>query len=532
MGKMIHEALSRSIIGIAMEVLNELKPGLDEKLYERAMAIELRRCGHAVALQSSFPVFYRGEMIGNLIPDMIVDDLVIVDGKVVSAFTDSHAAQMIGYLNITGLKLALLLNFKNASLTWKRVVNERVHENVIPPDLHSPIREIRVIRGQKMPSIDKLFEVLVNEGASDLHIGEGQPPKIRKHGDVMAICEKPLRRDELVNMLSEVCGPKGWTLFEERGDFDFAYEMDEKSRFRCNFLKQTNGYGAVFRLIPTRIASLAELGIPAVVRQFGDLRGGLVLITGPTGSGKSTTLAALIDYINTNYARHIITIEEPIEFVHHNKRSIMTQREVPEHSSTFPAGLKAAMREDCDIVLVGEMRDLETVSLALTAAETGLLVFGTLHTNNARKTIDRMIDVFPADKQPQARTMLANSLRGVLAQLLLKRADGTGRNAVNEILISSSAVSSIIREGATQKLQDVIVSGKGQGMQFMDDAIWTLLQQGIVSPHEAFMKAIDKNLFKKFLPADEAGLANSAGSSPDDEQRPLGDFVKGQARKA
>jgi len=383
-----------------------------------------------------------------------------------------------------------------------------------------------------MPAIDKLFEVLVNEGASDLHIGEGQPPKIRKHGDVMAISEKPVRRDELVNMLREVCGPKGWTLFEERGDFDFAYEMDEKSRFRCNFLKQTNGYGAVFRLIPTRIASLAELGIPAVVRQFGDLRGGLVLITGPTGSGKSTTLAALIDYINTNYARHIITIEEPIEFVHHNKRSIMTQREVPEHSSTFPAGLKAALREDCDIVLVGEMRDLETVSLALTAAETGLLVFGTLHTNNARKTIDRMIDVFPADKQPQARTMLANSLRGVLAQLLLKRADGTGRNAVNEILISSSAVSSIIREGATQKLQDVIVSGKGQGMQFMDDAIWTLLQQGIVSPHEAFMKAIDKNLFKKFLPAAEAGLANSAGSSPDDEQRPLGDFVKSRARKA
>ncbi|HSU25335.1 MAG TPA: PilT/PilU family type 4a pilus ATPase, partial [Pyrinomonadaceae bacterium] len=320
-------------------------------------------------------------------------------------------------------------------------------------------------------------------------------------------------------------------IFDERGDFDFAYEMDEKSRFRCNFLKQANGYGAVFRLIPTRIASLEELGIPPVVRELGDLRGGLVLVTGPTGSGKSTTLAALIDYINTRYARHIVTIEEPIEFVHSNKLSIITQREVPEHSSTFPAGLKAALREDCDIVLVGEMRDLETVSLALTAAETGLLVFGTLHTNNARKTIDRMIDVFPADKQQQARTMLSNSLRGVLAQLLLKRADNSGRIAVNEILIASNAVSSIIREGATQKLQDVIVSGKGQGMQFMDDAIWALLQQGVVSPHEAFMKAIDKNLFKKFLPADEAGLANSAGSAPDDEQRPPGDFVKPRVRK-
>jgi twitching motility protein PilT len=383
-----------------------------------------------------------------------------------------------------------------------------------------------------MPYIDKFFDILVSEGASDLHIGEGQPPKMRKHGDIMPIRTEPVTRAEVVSMLSEIAGPKGWEIFEERGDHDFAYEMDEKSRFRCNYLKQTNGYGAVFRLIPTRIASLEELGIPPVVRQFGDLRGGLVLVTGPTGSGKSTTLAALIDYINTHYARHIVTIEEPIEFVHNNKLSIITQREVPEHSSSFPAGLKAALREDCDIVLVGEMRDLETVSLALTAAETGLLVFGTLHTNNARKTIDRMIDVVPADKQQQARTMLSNSLRGVLAQLLLKRADGSGRIAVNEILISSNAVSSIIREGATQKLQDVIVSGKGQGMQFMDDAIWALLQQGVISPHEAFMKAIDKNLFKKFLPAGEAGLANSAGFAPDDEQRPPGDFVKGRRRKS
>ncbi len=377
-----------------------------------------------------------------------------------------------------------------------------------------------------MPYIDKFFEILVAEGASDLHIGEGQPPKIRKHGDVMPIRKELLTRDETAAMLSEICGPKSWAIFEERGDLDFAYEMDEKSRFRCNYLKQTNGYGAVFRLIPTRIATLDELGIPLIVKQFGDLRGGLVLVTGPTGSGKSTTLAALIDYITTNYARHIVTIEEPIEFVHNNKRSIITQREVPEHSSDFPAGLKAALREDADIVLVGEMRDLETISLALTAAETGLLVFGTLHTNNARKTVDRMIDVFPADKQPQVRTMLANSLRGVLAQLLLKRADGTGRLAVNEILISSAAVSSIIREGATQKLQDVIVSGKGQGMQFMDDAIWALLQRGLVSPHESFMKAIDKNLFKKFLSPDEQGFANAAGATPDDEKRPPGNFVK------
>jgi twitching motility protein PilT len=268
-----------------------------------------------------------------------------------------------------------------------------------------------------------------------------------------------------------------------------------------------------------------------VVKCFGHLRGGLVLVTGPTGSGKSTTLAALIDYINDNFSRHIVTIEEPIEFVHNNKRSIITQREVPVDCVSFPNGLKAALREDADIVLVGEMRDLETISLALTAAETGLLVFGTLHTNNARKTIDRMVDVFPANKQAQARTMLANSLRGVLAQLLLKKADGSGRRAVNEILIANPAVSAIIREGATQKLQDVIVAGKGQGMQFMDDAIQALLEAGAVSPHEAFMKAIDKNRFKQFLPPDEAALGNSAGAAPDDAKRAPGDFVKPRERR-
>ena len=335
-------------------------------------------------------------------------------------------------------------------------------------------------------------------------------------------------------MLSEICGPQNWEIFEDRGDLDFAYEMDERSRFRCNFLKQAGGYGAVFRLIPTKIASLDQLGIPPIVKEFGNLRGGLVLVTGPTGSGKSTTLAALIDYINENFSRHIVTIEEPIEFVHKNKRSVITQREVPVDSISFPDALKAALREDADIVLVGEMRDLETISLALTAAETGLLVFGTLHTNNARKTIDRMVDVFPANKQAQARTMLANSLRGVLAQLLLKKADGLGRVAVNEILIASSAVSAIIREGATQKLQDVIVAGKGQGMQFMDDAIYALLEQRVVSPHEAFMKAIDKNRFKQYLPPEEEGLGNAAGSAPDDQKRAPGDFVKSKhaSRKA
>jgi twitching motility protein PilT len=377
-----------------------------------------------------------------------------------------------------------------------------------------------------MAYLDQFLRVIVSQGGSDLHIGEGQPPKMRKHGDIAPIRQEPITHDEALSMLSEVCGPHSWEIFDERGDLDFAYEMDSASRFRCNYMKQTNGYGAVFRLIPTKIATLEELGIPLVVKEFADLRGGLVLVTGPTGSGKSTTLAALIDYINENFSRHIVTIEEPIEFVHDNKRSVITQREVPKDSVSFPVALKAALREDVDIVLVGEMRDLETISLALTAAETGVLVFGTLHTNNARKTVDRMVDVFSAPRQPQARAMLANSLRGVLAQLLLKKADGSGRLAVNEILIANAAVSAIIREGATQKLQDVIVSGKGQGMQFMDDAIFAFLQNGTVTPHEAFMKAIDKNRFKQFLPAEDEHLGDAAGAVPDDQKNLPGNFVK------
>jgi twitching motility protein PilT len=383
-----------------------------------------------------------------------------------------------------------------------------------------------------MAYIDQFLNLVVRQGASDLHIGEGQPPKIRTNGDIMPIRDELISHEEAARMLSEVCGPENWELFQQHGDLDFAYQMDEHSRFRSNYFKESNGYAAAFRLIPTKISSLEELGVPVVIKEFSYLRGGLVLVTGPTGSGKTTTQAALIDFINQNFSKHVVTIEEPIEFVHNNKRSIITQREVPGDSISFPAGLKAALREDTDIVLIGEMRDLETISLALTAAETGLLVIGTLHTNNARKTVDRMIDAFPADKQGQARAMLANSLRGVVAQLLLKRSDRPGRIAVNEILVANAAVSAIIREGATQKLQDVIISGKAQGMQFMDDAIWALLEKNIVSPHEAFMKAIDKNRFKPFLSPEEEALANAAGAVPDDEKRLPGNFVKASPPRA
>ena len=366
-----------------------------------------------------------------------------------------------------------------------------------------------------MASIDRLFQYLVSSGGSDLHLSEGAPPKIRVHGAVSAIPDEPvLEGESFQNLLGEICDPAAFQTYLETGDLDFAYEMDEMSRFRCNYLKQQNGLGAVFRLIPTEIASIEDLNLPPVIKEFGHMRSGLVLVTGPTGSGKSTSLAALLDYINSNFNRHIITIEEPIEFVHSSKQSIITQREVPIQTPSFADGLRASLREDADIVLVGEMRDLETISLALTAAETGLLVFGTLHTNNARKTVDRIIDVFPADQQSQVRTMLAASLRGVVAQLLCKRVDKPGRTAVNEILFATPAVAAIIREGATQKLYDVIIGGKSEGMQFMDEAIWEKLQAGMISPQEAYMKAIDKTRFKPFLPEEDQGLAIASGENP------------------
>ena len=366
--------------------------------------------------------------------------------------------------------------------------------------------------------IDQFFDMVVESKASDLHMQEGQPPKMRVHGDIQAIRNEVLTREEMRQMLSEVVGPKRWEKFEELGDLDCAYELSAASRFRCNLHKHLHGYGGIFRLIPNKIATLEQLKVPTVIKKFANVRGGLVLVTGPTGSGKSTTLAALIDYINSSYSRHIITIEEPIEFVHPNKLSIITQREVGEDTPSFSEGLKNAMREDADVVLVGEMRDLETIALALTAAETGMLVFGTLHTNNARKTVDRMIDVFPSSQQPQVRTMLSASLRGIVAQLLMKKSDGKGRVAVNEILISNNAVSSIIREGAVEKLTDVLISGKGEGMQFMDDAINSLLQNGTINAHEAYMKAIDKARFAPFLAAEEgdsgiAAIANSGGKN-------------------
>ncbi len=361
--------------------------------------------------------------------------------------------------------------------------------------------------------IHKLFTYLVENKGSDLHISQGQPPKVRISGELVVIPGYPeLTHETMLELLTSICEPHVYARFEAENDLDFAYEMNEESRFRCNYFVQAHGLGAIFRLIPTEILTLEDLSLPDAIERFTHLRSGLVLVTGPTGSGKSTTLAAIIDYINRHHRYHIVTIEEPIEFVHQNKQSLITQREVPVHAPNFTTALKAAIREDPNIILVGEMRDLETIGLALSAAEMGALVFGTLHTNSARKTIDRLIDAFPANQQDQVRTMLAGSLKGVVAQLLMKRIDKPGRVPVNEILVGGTAVSAIIREGATHKLGDAIVSGKAEGMQFMDDDIWAKMIEGKVSAEEAYMKSSDKARFAAFLPEELKQTVGKMGS--------------------
>lgn len=352
-----------------------------------------------------------------------------------------------------------------------------------------------------MPRIDSYFETLLRTGGSDLHLHESQLPKIRIHGSMKEIPGSSiLGHDEIVGMLHEICPEKKWERFEKSGDLDFAYALGDKARFRANYKKHYHGYGAVFRTIPSHILTLEELGAPPALRTFADFRSGLCLVTGPTGSGKSTTLAAIIDYINSTSKRTILTIEEPIEFVHPQKMSTISQREVGVDVNSFGDGLRGALRQDVEVVLVGEMRDLETISLAVTAAEMGMLVFGTLHTNSAIKTIDRIIDVFPSDGQGAIRDSLSVALRAVCAQLLLKRADGKGRIASHEILIQTRAVSNLIREAKTAQIAQVIMSNRALGMQLMDDTIEELLRVNLVTGVDAYMKAIDKERFKQYAP--------------------------------
>lgn len=353
-----------------------------------------------------------------------------------------------------------------------------------------------------MPQILRLFEKLHEQKGSDLHLAATRPPMVRIHGEIDPFEGEPALSDAaLQSILKELVSPKQWQSFLETNDIDFACQFQGIGRFRANFFRQENGVGAVFRQIPETIIPLEKLGLPKVAASLADLEYGLVLVTGPTGSGKSTTLAAILDRINETASKHIVTIEDPVEFVHPNKRSVVSQREVGTDTASFQAALKSALRQDANVVLVGEMRDLETISLAISAASMGILVFGTLHTSGAAKTVDRIIDAFPANEQPQARTILAESLAAVISQILIRRADGKGRIAAHEILLRTSALPGVIREGNMSMLNSIIASNKKLGMQTMDDTLMSLVQSNTIEGYQAYLKAHDKTRFQQWCQA-------------------------------
>lgn len=355
-----------------------------------------------------------------------------------------------------------------------------------------------------MAELDTLFVLLKEGGGSDLHLASGLPPRIRRKGKLQAVDGwAPLDEDRLRRMLQEISTEAQWRVFESTSDLDFAYGLPSVGRFRANFLQQHHGAGAVFRIIPEEILSLEKLNLPPAVEGLAELTQGMVLVTGPTGSGKSTTLAAVIDRINAASVRHIVTIEDPVEFVHTNKQSVFSHREVGDHTKSFSAAMRAALRQDPDVIVIGEMRDVETISLALAAAQMGVLVFGTLHTNSASKTIDRLIDAFPADEQPSARVTLSDALTAVVSQVLLPTADGKGRCAANEILLKTPGLPNLIRQGNTPMIASLIQSGKAIGMQAMDDALFELLRQERITPKAAYMKALNKARFEPMLQQQE-----------------------------
>ncbi len=347
-----------------------------------------------------------------------------------------------------------------------------------------------------MAEIDSLLIELLQKRGSDLHFFAGEPPRIRLYGELMPLRNETLAPEAVKQVLYEIMPKLAQERFEAHDGADFAYTIPERGRFRVNVLRQLNGMGAVLRAIPSRALTLEELDMPAAVTQLCRANNGLVLVTGKTGSGKSTTLAAMIDDINTREKGHILTIEDPIEFVHQRKSCLISQREIGVHSSSFAAALHSALREDPDVILVGELRDLETMSIAVTAAETGILVMGTLHTNGAAQTVDRMVNVFPSDKQSHVRAMLSTSLRGVVSQQLLQKADRQGRVAALEILINTPAAASLIRQGKLDQLENTMQAGAQFGMRTMDSAIQQLLEQRLISPREAYNKAINKSRFE------------------------------------
>jgi len=355
-----------------------------------------------------------------------------------------------------------------------------------------------------MAKIDAFFNLMFDQKASDLHLSSGNPPILRINGELHRVDYPALESDALKAMLYEITPEYKIKHYEETGDVDFGYEIPNVSRFRANFFNQKNGCSAVFRQIPSKVLSFEDFErfdapLPAVLKKFTMLHKGLVVVTGPTGSGKSTTLAAMVDYANKNRKDHILTVEDPIEFVHESKNSLVNHREVGIHTKSFASALKGALREDPDIILVGELRDLETIELALTAASTGHLVFGTLHTQSAAKTVDRIIDVFPAEQQNKIRATLSESLKGVIAQNLFKRIDKKGRVAALEILVFTTAVANLVREGKTHQIPGMIQVGKKLGNQPLDDAIMEHLRMKRISPEEAYDKCLDRKKFRPFL---------------------------------
>jgi twitching motility protein PilT len=350
-----------------------------------------------------------------------------------------------------------------------------------------------------MAQIDQFLKVMVEQKGSDLHLTTGSAPVMRVHGQIQRIKFRELTGKDMEALVYEIMEEDWRIKFLDKLDYDFAYEIPGVARFRVNVFWQRKGLGAVLRTIPATILTADDLGLPEAVRRMCMLTKGLVLLTGPTGSGKSTTLAAMVDLINETRQDHILTIEDPIEFVHENKKCLVNQREIPTNSKSFSAALRAALRENPDVILVGEMRDQETIELGITAAETGHLVFGTLHTNSAPKTVDRIIDVFPADQQEQVRSMLAESLKGVVAQVLLKAKDGKSRMAAWEILVGTSAISNLIRENKIHQIPSIIQTGKKDGMQLLDQHIMEFLMSGKITPEEAYMRSNNKQVFREHL---------------------------------
>ncbi len=392
--------------------------------------------------------------------------------------------------------------------TWKVSVKpQQVHaaSTAVPPETPAAPKPIAVppemyygeVRSDA--TIEKMLHQMLAMGASDLHLSSGSVPQVRVHGIIQPLPgHGPTNADSLLDRLNEITPERNREEFERRNDTDFAYAIPSVSRFRANLFRDRKGPGAVFRAIPFEILTPEELGLPPSVLQLCDLTKGLVLVTGPTGSGKSTTLATLIDHINRTRTDHIITIEDPIEFVHENKKCLVNQREVHAHTDSFKDALRAALREDPDIVLVGEMRDLETIAIAVETAETGHLVFGTLHTTTAPSTVDRVIDQFPADRQEQIRQMLAESLDGVIAQTLCQKIGG-GRVAAYEILIGNSAVANLIREGKTFQIYSVMQTGKAQGMMTLNDSLMALVRSRTIDPPEAFRLSVNKSEMSSLL---------------------------------